>query len=592
MARRRPPRPRGQAPAARPTADFARQLPPDAIEPSRRFRHAAAVAVPTACSAVLLWLCFPLPDAGWLAWVALVPWVVVVLRARTNAVVWATWPIWMGWWVVMMAWLRFATPLGWIALCVYLSLYFPVAALLLRFLSRRHGLPAVVSLPVVWVGLEYVRSRAFTGFGWFLLGHTQHARVTIIQVADLVGVAGVSVLVAAVNGLVVDLLVRPIFRPRASGGRTRLRLGAVVSAAGVGALVVGVLLYGRYRLAEAYRTVGEGLKVAAIQGNIPQDVKQSGRDDFGIMEQHLDLSMETLDDRPDLLVWPETMVPGSINREFLDHEPEHPDPKTLARIKTNIILGKHFRSQVADLAAMARAPILVGNVTTDRIIKSDWRRFNTALLIEPDGRTAGRYSKMHLVPFGEYIPLRRTFPWLMDLTPYDYDYTVEPGSKPTVFEAGGSRFAVAICFESTVPQVCRRLAYEGGRKRIDFLVNVSNDGWFRASGELPQHLAICAFRAVENRVGIVRAVNTGISAFIDPNGRVVKDLRTAAGRRGVAGTLTDRVATDSRRSLYGRWGDWLSQVLAGLLGAVSIYGVGGFAVTRVRAWRAKKRGSR
>jgi len=551
-----------------------------------------AVTLPAAASAVLLLAAYPLPDIGWAAWVALVPWTVQVLRARRHAIAWTTWPVWLVWWVVMVHWLRFATGLGWLALAVYLSVYFPVAALLLRVLRRRFHLPATLALPVVWVGLEYVRGHLLSGFPWFLLGHTQHGRLALIQIADLVGVAGVTFVVAAVNGLVVDLLVDPIFRRRDSGAarrRARLRPRAVASALVVVALVAGTLIYGRLRLAEGRRTITDGPTVAAIQGNIPQEIKHSGsiEDEIRMLKDHVALTRDVVAQRPDLIVWPETMVPGTINVEYLAHEPTGAKAD---RVREYIAVCRLFRQEIEALAAEGKAPMLVGNVTTRFDAAGGRHRYNSALLIQPDGRTAARYDKMHLVPFGEYIPLKRTFPWLQDLTPFDYDHTVEPGEEPTVFRAGGARFAVAICFESTVPQVVRRLAYSSSDgKRIDFLVNISNDGWFRASSELPQHLAICTFRAVENRVGVVRAVNTGISAFIDPNGRVVKELERAGRRRGVEGTLVGRVAVDGRVAPYSRHGEWFAAVMAGLLAVALIYDTGSRLAKRSRRAAAKKR---
>ena len=530
-----------------------------------KVRRVSVLLLPAAASALMLFAAYPLPDVGWLAWVALVPWTVQVLRARSGRVALQTWPVWLVWWLVMLHWLRFATVTGWLALVVYMSAYFPVAALLLRTLRSRLRVPATLSLPVVWVGLEFLRARLLTGFPWFFLGHTQHASLSLVQVADLAGVAGLTFVVGAVNGLVVDLLIEPVFRPRAGGGRPRLRRGALASAAFVALLVAGSLIYGRWRLAQGRRTIGRGPRVAAVQGNIPQEVKRSGSidDEVATLKEHLTLTRKVVGQPLDLIVWPETMVPGHINREYLEYRPEGPRGEAERRY---IAFSRMYRNEVETLAAEAGAPMLVGNVTVRFDAAGRRRQFNTALLITPDGATAARYDKMHLVPFGEYLPLQRYLPWLRRLTPYDYDYTLQAGEEPTVFRVGRWRFAVAICFESTIPRVVRRLAWSAEEgKRADFLLNISNDGWFRASSELPQHLAINVFRAVENRVGIVRAVNTGISALIDPDGRVIKVLERDGRRRGVAGVLVGEVGVDGRVTLFARWGDWLGGGLAGLL---------------------------
>jgi apolipoprotein N-acyltransferase len=215
---------------------------------------------------------------------------------------------------------------------------------------------------------------------------------------------------------------------------------------------------------------------------------------------------------------------------------------------------------------------------------------NSAVLYLAGGqRFGGRYDKMHLVPFGEVVPFKQSWPWLHRLlngmTPYDFDYTLDAGQEPKVFQFRSGerdwRFGVAICYEDVTAWVPRCLAVADGAKRIDFLLNISNDGWFvsggkdtpiKATGELLQHLAICKFRAVENRIGIARAVNTGISGFIRPDGQV--QTKGQAGtlpddpraRQTVTGFLTDRVYTDTRISLYSRWGDVFAIACVSLTG--------------------------
>jgi apolipoprotein N-acyltransferase len=212
------------------------------------------------------------------------------------------------------------------------------------------------------------------------------------------------------------------------------------------------------------------------------------------------------------------------------------------------------------------------------------QRYNSAFLYRSDGRQSDkRYSKIHLVPFGEFIPFRKKFPALFNLlmkfTPYNYDYTLDAGSEYTVFEMTGGeqqgqtyRFSVMICYEDTVPVIARRFALDSsGVKRLDWLINISNDGWFvrfkdnkvSASAELVQHMAVCVFRAVENRLSVVRSVNTGISCLIDSVGRVRNGFEAgdlpaqAEQRRAVAGWFVDRVLIDKRTTFFSRHGQWL-----------------------------------
>ena len=209
------------------------------------------------------------------------------------------------------------------------------------------------------------------------------------------------------------------------------------------------------------------------------------------------------------------------------------------------------------------------------------KNYNSAFLYRPDGTKSDKqYHKIHLVPFGEVVPFKKSFPplyrLLMKLTPYDYDYSLDYGSEYTVFDinspSGVYKFGVMICYEDSVPAIARRFVLDDkGNKKIDWLVNISNDGWFvrftdgkvLSSTELSQHTAVCAFRAVENRTAIVRSVNTGISCLIDSLGRVKNGYLAgnlpleAMSRQGMAGWFADRVPIDKRITFFSKYGQWL-----------------------------------
>jgi apolipoprotein N-acyltransferase len=212
---------------------------------------------------------------------------------------------------------------------------------------------------------------------------------------------------------------------------------------------------------------------------------------------------------------------------------------------------------------------------------------------DPDGQQRReRYDKMHLVPFGELVPFRNTrlhflYRWLNRMSPFSdggkVDYSLTPGDRKTVFEMEVEgrtyRFGTPICYEDTTPYLVREYVWSGGERRVDFLLNISNDGWFLHSHELPQHLAICVFRAVENRVSIARAVNTGISGFIDPDGRIYARVTDEAGRSfrygegGVVGYAVEPIYLDPRGSVYGRIGDTFAWVCVGLSALLWLSGV-------------------
>lgn len=564
---------------------------------------------------------------GWqyLAWLALVPWVIATVAAggggRMALINYAAGALYFG---ANLYWLIPVTPLGYGALVFYLGWYFVICGYILRQIYLHYRWPFTLVLPLLWVGQEYLRALLLTGFPWFFLAHSQYERLWLIQISDVCGVYGVTFLVAMVNGLGSDLLLRPLVgRPSRQAIHMRRsvptpyhkpgRLGPKLSAGTLimltACVLTGAVLYGQWRWRQGEQTQLAGPFLGLIQENIPQFVKEQGESSEEIFERHVELTRQALQSEPrcGLFVWPETMTCIPVNQEFI-HLPED----TL----TDYGRRQQAQSRVFDLKlrelARRGAALLVGTPAVDLGI--DWDgserifRYNSAVLYLPQGkRFERRYDKMHLVPFGEVVPFRETWPWLYrllnGLTPYDYEYSLDAGRTPTVFtcEAPNEkdkpqswRFAVAICYEDVMPQVPRRLTFRDGQKQIDFLLNISNDGWFvtggrdrpvRATTELIQHLAICTFRAVENRIGIARAVNTGISAFIQPNGRVQtgKAGGTLADdprrRQAEAGTLIDRVYLDGRISFYSRYGDLFALLCSGgagllLVAAVLAHGKG------------------
>jgi len=274
----------------------------------------------------------------------------------------------------------------------------------------------------------------------------------------------------------------------------------------------------------------------------------------------------------DLVVWPETMVPGTVNREFLEHDPAALDEW----------LGEHqersrgFWEEIVEEAKRVQAPILFGGHASQlgRDRAGDLRFVspqNTAFLVSPASKPYAAdhtYSKVHLVPFGEYVPFKKSWPWLYDLlrgfTPYDFDYSLTPGEHdqaPFLLRYDGgleARFQVAICYEDAMAYRIREMVRPtdpSRSKAVDFIVNISNDGWFNGSIELDQHLNLCVFRAVENRVAVVRSVNTGISALIAPDGRIESYVQQDGRRRNVKGRIVGRLTLDDRAAPYTRVGD-------------------------------------
>jgi apolipoprotein N-acyltransferase len=541
-------------------------------------------------SAVLLWMChFPLAW-GWLGWVALVP-LLCLVRAESSArcVWWCAWACGLAFFWPALEWMRvadlapgqYAMTGAWAMLATYCSLYVPIAILLVRRLDRSTGLPLIVTLPVIWTGLEFVRSFLLTGFSWYYLAHTQHSFLALIQIADLAGAYAVTFLVAAGNAWLFEVLFRQEWFRQwfrlPQTGRASVRSLAVQGATLL-CLLGAVLGYGCWRLSQA--DFAEGPRVALLQTNLDQRIRNSAS--IGVtpgearrtMIQEMKLLCSLAKPRKaDLVVWPETSFPDI----WLDVSPRLP-PNRVPRGWYDSV-----REKATTMATYCKAPQLLGVVMIYRTEQDTEQKYNSAVLVGADGKELGRYDKIHRVPFGEYVPFRDWMPFLQALTPYEgADYSIRSGEHLTRLQLGAHRFGVVICFEDTDPFLARQYGRESeDGPAVDFLLNISNDGWFDGNREHSEHLAICRFRAIECRRAVARSVNMGISGVIDSNGRVLRpvsvtkqkdphsweipargqasDLPVAewSDYKKVSGVVTATIPIDHRVSLYSLWGDWL-----------------------------------
>jgi apolipoprotein N-acyltransferase len=476
--------------------------------------------------------------------------------------------------LLALKWMRVAHPMmvwAWIALTYYCALYFPLAAWVLRRLDRKYSLPFTLTLPIVWTSLEFFRAHFLTGFPWYLIG--------IIQIADLGGVYAVSFVVLAANGFVFELVARngrfaSLMRTPSSFAIKNLTLQGTF----VFALFGATIGYGYWRMSQA--NFREGPRVALLQTNVSQDVKNAKNDDSDdgvaaagtIVQQTKDLTDTILREHqnPDLIIWPET----TCTEDWLEAAPGTP----LVDLPTELPSGIQSRQRLMNnIASYSQAHVLLGLNTYEFCREGERRRYNSALLVCRDGKDYCHYDKMHRVLFGEYVPFRETMPWLQTFTPYDHDYSLSEGENWTHFRLptrnGDYRFGALICYEDSVSSLARHYAREDdGQPPVDFLVNMSNDGWFRGTEEHEEHLAVCRFRAVETRRAVARSVNMGISAIIDGNGRVTALPRDSwSASKKVAAAFTAAVPIDNRRSWYARVGDWFAAscaivALAGLVG--------------------------
>ncbi len=506
---------------------------------------------------------------GFLAWICMVPFILVSSpKASAWRLVWMSYLVSSVYWLANLYWIGLVTVPGQVLLSLSLGLYWPALALAVRYCRKKKPAILFVMVPILLVGAEAWQGIIYTGFNWRLLAHSQWANLRVIQIADIFGALGVSLLIAAVNGLAAGLVIDATSK----SGSGLFRAANVVKVAITAGLIAATLLYGTKRLDETPDHLEPGPMVGSVQSNIPSQVKELAEAAEMILEEVLNLSNACIDAGAELIAWPETIVAASLNKSYLGLCQEGAMPVIFDRV-----ISAH---------TMDRVYVLLGAHAVDVVFRDDkpvvLNRYNSAYFYRPDGSGDDkRYDKIHLVPYGEYIPMRDTFPLIYDLTmklsPYDYDYNLTKGTEYTRFVMrSGDRafgFGCLICYEDTDPDVTRKMVVdETGEKQAAWLVNISNDGWYirykegkvLPSAELSQRTAISVFRAIENRVSILRSVNTGISCLIDSTGMLrdgfaAGDLPEAVmARQGVAGWFVDRIDVDDRVTFFSTHGQLIA----------------------------------
>ena len=513
-----------------------------------------------ATTGILLPYCFPKYDLGLLAWVALIPLHIALdgLSRRRQA-------FWLGWlagiicstgimsWVVTAMHTYGKVPLVFsygimLLLTAYLGLYvgiYSAGVVWFRMLVPRYGLFAA---PCLWVTLELLRTYVLSGLPWSLLGYSQYRQLDVIQIADHLGVYGVSFLIVLTNVALAELYLwlMPLFR----GFRpSRLPWELVTTAA---MLVSLSWAYSTSLIAsEGMERVKATLQVGVVQPNIDQAIKW----DQAFREETLrryDRLTESFGYGVDLIVWPEAATPFIYEREPV------------------------YQLQLVAMANRASAPLLFGSPAVR--FDADRKPFllNSAYLLSPDGQLLGRYDKQHLVPFGEYIPLKSSLLFFLEkMVEGIGDFQAGPGPTILSFQLKGSdgaaparrvKFGIVICYEVIFPDLVRQIAHSGA----EFLVTITNDAWFGDSSAPAQHFSMVVFRSVENHLAFARAANTGISGFIDPFGRII-----VASPIFMQTALQAEIPVRQTKTFYSRHGDVFAYgcVLISLL--FCLYGIFG-----------------
>ncbi|MFZ0322110.1 MAG: apolipoprotein N-acyltransferase [Candidatus Sulfotelmatobacter sp.] len=507
-------------------------------------------------STLLQVLIFPLPGMYVLSWVAFAPLIVALLRARPAGALeingqvhlqaatpgqafllgYASGILWFAgtcYWIYDTMHEHGGLSAPWAALalflfCLYLGLYHGLFGLLVGLAAGpgRDNRRALISIPFLWVAVELARTRV-TGFPWDLLGTAQVDNISLSRISTFTGVYGISFEIMLVNVAVAAAFLVPRKK------RNALLLASVAAAA--------VLQAGR--LVDAPATVGDRAALL-VQENIPVDENWT-RDTFermlreltelsvkATLKPTLSLSSSSTNGnasiKPDLIVWPESPAPFFAN-----------DPL--------------FRGPVSEMARASQSWVVTGAIGSTSANQSGATSqvFNSAALVSPSGEWAARYDKVHLVPFGEYLP----FPWLFSfaggLTKEVGEF--KSGSSRAPLDAGNERLGVFICYESVFPDEVRQFANNGAQ----VFVNISNDGWYGDSGAYAQHLNQTRMRAIENDRWILSATDTGVTASIDPSGRTVARIP-----RKTRGTLDAPYALTSVTTFYTRHGDWFAFLCA------------------------------
>jgi apolipoprotein N-acyltransferase len=510
--------------------------------------------------------CFPPFNQAWLCWFALTPLLAAIWFSGENSRRRWLRDLLLGYvagliffWTIF-SWLTTVTIPGWFLLQFYMAIYFALwgwfcgvlrphvrdeaiprrkhewprprpndsPAVRIPWLSSMHNLLLACGVAAGWTALEWLRGWVFSGWGWNGLGVALYQNRPLIQIAEYTGVPGISFLVAFANVIAISSVHRFILESKHRQMRPHYDLTLTM------AIVVGLSFYG-FRTMQI-RQPSTAFRVALVQANVPREEKFSEMFALKTFDQFSRLSTTALKANPnlDLLVWPESAMPGPVLEDRESHQ------------------------YVMDFAAYAKVDLLLGSIDQD-----ETHAYNAALLVADGGKRMQLYRKRHLVPFGEYIPGRNWVPLLAriigDQVPADFD----AGTDYTVFRLTNKDVQVAplICFEDSIGELTRQFVIKGAT----LLVNVTNDGWFLRSAGSRQHLANAIFRCVETRRPLVRAANTGVTCIVNEFGRVT-DVLEKDGDQFVDGQLSGDVAVPTARTLtfYARHGELFSKYCTGL----------------------------
>jgi apolipoprotein N-acyltransferase len=498
-----------------------------------------------AFSGFLMTAAFPKIDFSWCAWFALVPLLIAIRDATPR----------QGFLLAMIAGtVHYIGLLYWLVYTMhtygYLPIYQSVALLLVMAMylsifwgcfgwftvANIHSPSQLWLLPTIWTALEYIRTYLLTGFPWGFLGHSQYKQIWIIQIADLIGVYGITFLLVSIN-IAMFMCFASFLKYRWKGKFIRFRT-VFISILASGLMITATFYYGQYRINAVNQSLKKApkVKIALIQGNIDQSIKWDKSFQNFTIKRYNRLSHSSLSDKPQLIVWPETATPF-----YFTYDKELTQ-KVMIGVKKN------------------KAAFLIGSPSVT--VKNGWvQYYNSAYLIDKSGTTIGKYDKVHLVPFGEYVPLKKYLAFAGKMVEQVGDF--RSGKKGNILHWKDKKLGLQICYEILFPDLSRAMVVNGA----DLLINITNDAWFGTTSAAYQNFAMAVFRAVENKRTLARSANTGISGFVDPAGRIL----------ATTPLFEEKVVTQSapilkETTVYSRFGDIFASTCLSLMTIIVISG--------------------
>jgi apolipoprotein N-acyltransferase len=482
---------------------------------------------------------YPL-DLGFLAWFALTPFLLALRRSTIRNTIGLSFVFGYLYGATIFHWLPTVDgiefPVYLLLLSPLFSLYYIIFGLLYRWAAQKAGALTLLLAPALWVTVEYARANFFfLSLPWNLLGHTQHAWLPAIQIADMTGVYGVSFVLVLVNEALSRLLDFAVLSRKKTSLVEQNRLSGIRINVLTPLAVMGLILtYGLFTRGESS---AEGkIRIAIVQPGITVQDGMTIEERAHILGIYSDLTLAAEEKKPDLIVWPASSLPGSLSSRLVKVRIR----ELINRIDGHLLVGGSGAAKMS-------------------MTRSERKRYaNTEFLLSRKGST-GQYHKVKLVPFNEYLPIEGKIRWPKWITTLEGNFT--PGPALTLFSANEAVFGAPICWESLFPDFFRRFVNNGA----NLMVNPNNEAYMGKTAGPHQTMAMTVFRAVENRVAIARASSTGISAFIDPDGRVVEQIQDSEGEKlVVSGILVRDVPLANTQTFYTKHGDIFAYVMIAL----------------------------